>query len=115
MRRMKIDPEKAPKGKTDWARIRATTDEDLEAAARTDPDARPLTEADLARMERIPNVHLIRKRLALSQREFGERFGIPLATIRDWEQGRSRPEKGMRSYLHVIERIPQEVRQALHR
>jgi uncharacterized protein (DUF4415 family) len=29
------------RGKTDWARVRALTDEEIEAAARSDPDAQP--------------------------------------------------------------------------
>ncbi len=36
---------KQPKGKTDWARLDAMTDEQIEAAAMTDPDA-PLTDAE---------------------------------------------------------------------
>jgi len=63
----------------------------------------------------VPNVLLIRRRLHLTQEAFAGRFGIPVVTIRDWEQGRSRPEKGMRSYLRVIERIPDRVEEALQR
>jgi uncharacterized protein (DUF4415 family) len=33
------------RGKTDWARVRAMTDEEIEAAARSDPDAQ-LTDAE---------------------------------------------------------------------
>ena len=33
----------------------------------------------------------IRLRLKLSQREFAERFQIPISTLRKWEQGESRP------------------------
>jgi len=106
--RKRIDPKKAPKGRSDWARIRAKTDEEIEAGARSDPDF-----VDVTELERVPNVFLIRRRLHLTQEAFADRFGIPVTTIRDWEQGRSRPEKGMRSYLRVIERIPDRVEEAL--
>jgi putative transcriptional regulator len=38
------------------------------------------------------NVRTIRRRLRLTQHEFSRRFGIPQGTLRDWEQGRRRPE-----------------------
>src|SRR6266576_335305 len=38
------------------------------------------------------DVRGIRSRLGLSQAAFASRFGIPQGTIRDWEQGRRRPE-----------------------
>lgn len=33
---------------TDWARVNAMTDEEIDEAARSDPDAQPSTEAELA-------------------------------------------------------------------
>ena len=33
----------------------------------------------------------LRKRLKMSQREFADRFGIPIGTLRNWEQGISNP------------------------
>lgn len=33
----------------------------------------------------------LRVQLGLSQREFAERFNIPLKTIRNWEQGVTKP------------------------
>lgn len=43
-------PERVP----DWSRLNAMTEEELESAARSDPDAQPLTEAQLKRMRRVP-------------------------------------------------------------
>jgi hypothetical protein len=37
----------------DWAKIHAMTDEDIEAAARSDPDSPPLTGQELARMRPV--------------------------------------------------------------
>jgi putative transcriptional regulator len=48
------------------------------------------------------DVREIRVSLALSQEEFARTFGFSLNQIRDWEQGRSRPLGGVRSYLSMI-------------
>ena len=78
------------------------TDEEIEAAARADPDAQPLTDAQLKRMRRIPLAKHLRWKLGLSQAEFAERFHIPLDTLRDWERVRADPDKTAQAYLKVI-------------
>jgi putative transcriptional regulator len=89
------------------------TDEEVEAAARSDPDAQPLTDADMKRMKRTPQVKAIRRAFGLSQEEFAQTFRIPIGTLRDWEQGRVEPDQAARAYLKVIARNPQAVREAL--
>ncbi|MBY0448064.1 MAG: helix-turn-helix domain-containing protein, partial [Hyphomonadaceae bacterium] len=64
----------------------------------SDLDDLPLSDADLARMRRMPRVKIIRRALGLTQEEFAQRFQIPLGTLRDWEQGRSAPDKPAESY-----------------
>ena len=59
------------------------------------------------------DVAAIRKRLGLSQTRFGKRFNIAPATIRDWEQGRRRPDTIARTLLTIIDREPEAVRRAL--
>jgi putative transcriptional regulator len=86
---------------------------DIEAAAARDPDAPPLTEADLARMRRVPRVKTLRRALGLTQEEFAARYHIPLGTLRDWEQGRTEPDQPARAYLTVIARDPEGVLRAL--
>jgi putative transcriptional regulator len=88
--------------RTDWDRLRAMTDEEVEAAAEGDPDNPPLTEASLRRMRRVPQVKTMRRAIGLTQEEFAERYQIPLGTLRDWEQGRSTPDQPARAYLKVI-------------
>ncbi len=78
-----------------------------------DPDDRPLTDADLARMKRTPQVKVVRRALRLTQEEFANQFHIPIGTLRDWEQGRSVPDKAAEAYLRVIARDPEAVRRAL--
>jgi putative transcriptional regulator len=55
----------------------------------------------------------IRKALGLKQEEFAIRYGFGLARLRDWEQGRSRPDSVSRAYLIVIQRDHEAVDRAL--
>jgi putative transcriptional regulator len=106
-----IDPR--PVSRTDWDRLDRMTDEEAEAAARSDPDARPMTDQELAQMYRPGTVIAVRKRLGLSQAAFARRFHINLRTLQDWEQGRRAPEEIARAYLRVIARNPDAVTAAL--
>jgi putative transcriptional regulator len=87
--------------------------EERRAAALADPDAQPLTDEDMDRMVRVPQVRMIRRALKLSQEDFSARFQIPLGTLRDWEQGRKEPDAAARAYLRVIGRNPAAVAEAL--
>jgi putative transcriptional regulator len=73
----------------------------------------PITHERLARMQPIPRSKTLRRVLGLTQEEFSERYGIPLGTLRDWEQGRSEPDAATRSFLKVIAKNPEMVRLAL--
>jgi putative transcriptional regulator len=88
------------------------SDKQVLKAALSDPDAQPLTDAQLERMKR-PNVKVIRRAMDLSQEEFAARFRIPLGTLRDWEQGRVEPDHAARAYLLVIAKRPEAVKEAL--
>lgn len=59
------------------------------------------------------DVRAVRAKLKLTQEEFSIRFGLTLARVRDWEQGRSSPDSAARAYLTVIEREPKAVARAL--
>ncbi len=54
----------------------------------------------------------IREQLNLSQRDFAETYGIPLATLQNWEQGRNRPDKTASAYLWSIAKLPDEIKNA---
>jgi putative transcriptional regulator len=82
------------------------------AAALRDPDARPLTRREFARMKKVPRAKIIRRSLGLSQEEFAARYRIPLGTLRDWEQGRSAPDRTARAYLEVIAAEPRAAARA---
>jgi putative transcriptional regulator len=78
-----------------------------------DADNPSLGAADLKGMRRLAPIKRVRWQLGLSQEEFAERFQIPLGTLRDWEQGRSEPDKPARAYLKVIGSDPAFVSRAL--
>ncbi len=59
------------------------------------------------------DVRKIRRQLGLSQDEFAARFGLSVATVREWEQDRRKPEGAARVLLTVIEKDPNAVTQAL--
>jgi putative transcriptional regulator len=86
----------------------------IEAAARADLDAQPLTAEDLRRMKRTPQAKIIRRALALTQEEFAVRYHIPLGTLRDWEQGRARPDRPTQAYLKIIACEPERVQRLLN-
>jgi putative transcriptional regulator len=109
----KTTRDRAKPSKGDWSRFDAMTEAQRRAAALRDPDARPLTEEDLARMKRTPRAKVIRRALGLSQEDFAARYRIPIGTLRDWEQGRVEPDQAARAYLTVIARDPEGVRKAL--
>jgi putative transcriptional regulator len=102
-----------PTDRTDWERLRNMRDEEVEAAALADPDAQPLTEAELAQTFRPADITAMRKRLGLNQSAFARRFQINLRTLQDWEQGRRAPEDAARAYLRVIAHDPDVVAAAL--
>ncbi|MSO77502.1 MAG: helix-turn-helix domain-containing protein [Alphaproteobacteria bacterium] len=89
------------------------TEAEIHEAAMADPDAQPLTEADFARMKRVPRVKTLRRVLGLTQEEFAARYLIPLGTLRDWEQGRAEPDQATRAYLKAIAGDPEAVHRAL--
>jgi putative transcriptional regulator len=59
------------------------------------------------------DVKAIRRGLSMTQEKFARTFGFPLPTLRDWEQGKSRPDTAARAYLLVISREPKAVERAL--
>jgi putative transcriptional regulator len=60
-------------------------------------------------MRRTPRAKIIRRALDLTQEEFAARYRIPLGTLRDWEQGRAKPDQPTRAYLTLIARDPGHV------
>jgi putative transcriptional regulator len=91
---------------------------DMPAAFAPDADTPVLTRRELRELKPVlvddaPDLAALRRRLRLSQGAFAVVFGIPLGTLKDWEQGRRVPDAPARAYLRVIARNPKAVRSAL--
>jgi putative transcriptional regulator len=59
------------------------------------------------------DVKAIRAKLDLAQPEFAARYGLSVGTVRDWEQGRTVPDRPAQVLLRVIEAEPELVRRVL--
>jgi putative transcriptional regulator len=62
-----------------------------------------------------PAVRDLRRRADLTQQEFAARLGVPVETIRNWEQGKRMPRGPARALLAVIAHAPDTVFAALAR
>jgi putative transcriptional regulator len=60
-----------------------------------------------------PAVRELRRRARLTQIEFAARLGVPVETIRNWEQGKRMPRGPARALLALIARAPETVFAAL--
>jgi putative transcriptional regulator len=61
------------------------------------------------------DVRAIREASRMTQIAFAEAFRLKLGALRDWEQGRRRPDTGSITLLRMIEADPDAVRDILHR
>ena len=61
----------------------------------------------------LPAVRDLRRRAQLTQLEFAARLGVPVETIRNWEQGKRAPRGPARALLAVIAHSPETVFAAL--
>jgi putative transcriptional regulator len=55
----------------------------------------------------------LRRRARLTQVEFASRLGVPVETIRNWEQGKRMPRGPARALLAVVAHAPDTVFAAL--
>jgi len=60
-----------------------------------------------------PDVKAIREHYGLTQIKFAELLGISIATLRNWEQGRRRPEGPARILLSVAAKHPEAILDSL--
>jgi putative transcriptional regulator len=61
----------------------------------------------------VPPVRDLRLRSQLTQAEFAAKLGVPIETIRNWEQGKRSPRGPARALLAVIAHAPDTVFAAL--
>ena len=87
----------------------ATTDDDIRQQMIEDGED-PDVEPDFARPVLAQDV---RKKLGLTQSAFANLLGIPIATLRNWEQNRFVMEPAAQTLLKLIDREPEAALRAL--
>ena len=73
----------------------------------SDPEDRSVSDEGLEKALQGRRIRNLRQRLSLSQSEFADTYGIPLANLRQYEIGRTMPPPAVRAYLAVIEQEPE--------
>jgi putative transcriptional regulator len=101
---------RASQPKVDRARIAATTEEDISRHQIEDGED---PGAPLPPFRPVPNVRAIRTRPRMTQEAFAKAIGVPMATVRNWEQSRTSMDPAVRSLLLVVEREPVAALRAL--
>lgn len=112
MARMTLEQVLATPPEIDRARIEATTEADIRRHMQEDgedPDAPMRSEAW------APSPATIRRALGMTQDRFATTIGVPVATLRNWEQGRVAPDPAARALLLILEREPEAALRALAR
>jgi putative transcriptional regulator len=77
------------------------------AAAPTDPPDPASPRAGGAQGSDAVYAKGIRARAQLTQAEFAARIGVPIETVRNWEQGKRSPRGPARALLKMIDQAPQ--------
>ena len=97
-------------GDVDYVKLKATTEEDIRCYMIEDGED---PDAPMANYQRVPDVLAIRERLRMSQDQFAQTIGVPVATIRNWEQKRTGIAPSARTLLRILEREPDAALRAL--
>jgi putative transcriptional regulator len=107
--RMTLDQIKVRPSRPNRAKIKATSEEEIHRHMiedGQDPD-------EELREEDIISPWYIRKRLGMSQQEFADTLGIPVATLRNWEQNRVMMEPATIALMRILAYEPQAALRAL--
>jgi putative transcriptional regulator len=105
-----LDQIRRVKPKTDRTKIKRTTDADLRRHMMEDGQGR---EGDLTSFVPVIPPQILRRHLGMTQSEFAKALRIPLATLRNWEQGRVLPDPAARSLLTIVAKNPKVALKAL--
>lgn len=109
--RRTLDEIRRNTGRIDRAKVATTTEADIRRHMiedGEDPDA-PLPRE----LHPYISVAALRAKLGMSQSEFAAAIGIPVATLRNWEQGRRQLDPAARSLMRVIWANPRAALRAL--
>lgn len=91
----------------DWKRLDGLTDEEIMAAALSDPDAQLIT-TDRLRPPALSK--FVRNHLRMTRQAFAEAYGIPIETLASWERYETEPSAAEAAYLRLIAREPERAK-----
>lgn len=60
-----------------------------------------------------PDVAVIREKYDMTQQEFSSLLGISIGTLRNWEQGRRKPQGPAKVLLKIAEKRPKAILESL--
>lgn len=103
--RVTLDPARPATGRIDAGLVDATTEADLRRQAAEDDAASAQDAAAYTRR--------VRRRTGLTQAAFAARIGVPVDTVRNWEQGKRLPAGPAKALLRILDRAPEAALSAL--
>lgn len=112
MARMKLEDALARPSTVDRARLDATTEDDIRRHMIEDGQD-PDEEMDPEFFIEVFPPQEVRRRLGLSQDAFAAALRIPAATLRNWEQGRTRLDPAVQALFRILGREPAAAMRAL--
>ncbi|HMN71916.1 MAG TPA: helix-turn-helix domain-containing protein [Rhodoblastus sp.] len=96
-------------GRADMGRLRASTERDIGRHQKEDGEASDASSLDFS----LNLARAARAALDMTQEQMATLTNIPVATLRNWEQGRTTPDATARALLTLILRLPAQARRAL--
>lgn len=105
VRRSLSEARKEAEGQVDFAKLDATTEEDIRRHMVEDGEEPDSPFAGFT-VRGVPAPAAIRKRLGLSQESFAKALRIPIHTLRNWEQGRTVPDPSAQTLLRLVSADP---------
>ncbi len=87
--------------KTDQKKLRVPSDREIARQIAEDPDTAPFVTIDM-----LIAPQNLRRQLDMTQEAFATALGIPVATLRNWEQGRNAIDPAARALLVLVARDP---------
>jgi len=94
--------------KADLRKLRVPSDEEIARQIADDPDTAPPVTIDM-----LIAPQNLRRQLNLTQENFAAALGIPVATLRNWEQGRNAIDPAARALLTLVATDPEGALAAL--
>jgi putative transcriptional regulator len=102
--------EAAREARVDYAKLAATNEEDIRRQMIEDGE-----DPDADHDDWHPSPVQVRQALKLTQAQIAALLGMPVATWRNWEQGRTAIDAPGRALLTILQREPEAVQRAMKR